>query len=984
MKRNLLVLCSLLVVATNAQDYFQQEVNYTMEVFLNDKNHEISAFQEIEYHNNSRTTLDTLYFHLWPNAYKHKETVLAQQILKSGQTNFLYAEEDDRGFIDQLDFKVNNKRVSWEYWNGNDDIAILILNEPLNAGGTIQISTPFHVKIPLGVYSRLGHMGESYQMTQWYPKPAVFDHEGWHPLNYLSQGEFYSEYGSYDVSITLPENYIVGATGDLQNATEIAWLDSLAVVGLQNFKPTVKSDTTKVGKATIKISRESDTSSEVNVDFPESSKHLKTIRYTQQNVHDFAWFADKRFNVLSGEVTLPNTDRKVKTWAMFTNRHADLWNDAIEYINDGLFYYSKWNGDYPYNQCTAVDGALTAGGGMEYPNVTVIGSVSSARSLETVIVHEVGHNWFFGILGSNERRYPWMDEGINSFNEFRYIKTKYPSKSMAPETVSNSIIGKLGSLEEYKHREENYLQYLLNAREGLDQACGLHSSDHTSTNYGLMVYTKTALAFEYLQAYLGADELDKAMHAYFQKWKYKHPQPADIKTTLEKATQKDLSWFFDDLINTNKKIDYKISKVHAHEGHTEIELKNKGGINGPVSVTAFKIDGTSSTHWAEGFKAITSLKLKGNYDSYIIDASHSIPEINRQNNFYNSESIFPKIEPLDIDLIWSLEEPSKTQVFLSPYVNFNFADKTILGISIHNKQILKSPFSYSITPAYSTGTKELVGKTKLRYSIFPFSKTIRAIQLYSNLERFHYDEINSYTKIGGELRIDFKKNPGSSAHSHQLTLRTNHIIKTDDTDYTISDISHLYIYKTTLKGSGLKTRLQLSDEFTKLTIENRSSLKTEKRGTYELRLFAGIFLKETTNTDFHFGLAQQTDYLYELGILDREGRDAVFSKQMSTSDGGFVIGEQYRASQYLLSANLQIPITKKIKGYCNIASLKSDGKTEHFLDTGLMLSIIPKRVEIFFPMKLTNAPESDKYLSNVRFKLNINIHDLVSDLRSQI
>ena len=984
MKKNILLICSLFVGATYAQDYFQQEVNYTMEVFLNDENHEISAFQEIEYHNNSKTTLDTLFFHLWPNAYKHKDTKLAQQILKSGQTNFQYGEENDRGFIDQLDFKVDGEKVDWNYWNSNDDIAILVLNSPLKAGGTIQISTPFHVQIPLGVYSRLGHLGESYQMTQWYPKPAVFDHEGWHPLNYLSQGEFYSEFGSYDVSITLPENYIVGATGDLQNSTEIAWLDSLAVVGLQNFKPSEKVDTIETSKTIIQISRASDTT-EVDVKFPESSKNLKTIRYTQNNVHDFAWFADKRFNVLSGEVTLPNTGRKVKTWAMFTNRHADLWNDAIEYINDGLFYYSKWNGDYPYNQCTAVDGALTAGGGMEYPNVTVIGSVSSAIDLETVIVHEVGHNWFFGILGSNERRFPWMDEGINSFNEYRYIKTKYPSNSMASKMTSNTIIGKLGSVEEYKHREENYLMYLINAREGLDQACGLHSSDHTPTNYGLMVYTKTALAFDYLQAYLGEDELDKAMHTYFQKWKFKHPQPADIKATLEESTQKDLSWFFEDLINTNKKIDYKIAKVHNHQDHIEVELTNKGAINGPVSITANTKDGISTTLWTEGFESKTSLKIIGsNYESFTIDATHSIPEINRQNNFYNSKSIFPKIEPLDIDLLWSLEEPSKTQVFLSPFVNFNFADKTILGLSIHNKQILKRPFSYSITPAYSTGTNELVGQTKLRYSIFPFSKTIRAIQLYSNLERFHYDEINSYTKIGAELRIDFKKNPGSSAHSHQLSMRTNRISKTNDTVYTIADISHNYKFKHTLITAELNTKLELSEEFTKLTVENKYSSKTKKGGSYDIRLFAGTFIKQTDNSNFHFGLVQQSDYLYELGIFDREGRDAVFSKQVSRTDGGLVIGEENKANEWLFSINLELPITKKIKVYSNTASYKSEGITEHYSDMGLMLSIVPKRLEIYFPLHLTDVPVYEKYQSLIRFKLNLNIHDIVSNLRSEI
>ena len=130
-------------------------------------------------------------------------------------------------------------------------------------------------------------------------------------------------------------------------------------------------------------------------EFPESSEKMKTIRYTQSRVHDFAWFADKRYKVLKGEVELPNSNRNVTTWAMFTPRNSNLWKDAIEYINDGTYYYSKWNGDYPYNQVTAVDGTISAGGGMEYPNVTVIGNTGNAMALEVVIVHEVGHNWFY-------------------------------------------------------------------------------------------------------------------------------------------------------------------------------------------------------------------------------------------------------------------------------------------------------------------------------------------------------------------------------------------------------------------------------------------------------------------------------------------------------------------------------------------------------------------------------------------------------------
>ncbi|MEY3200430.1 MAG: hypothetical protein RJA13_2388, partial [Bacteroidota bacterium] len=210
-----------------AQNYWQQEVNYTIKVKLNDENHTLSAFEEFEYINNSPNSLDSIYIHLWPNAYRNGKTALAKQQYKDGKTILKFGEnklnaKQDLGGIDSLDFKVNGKTVSldfkvngktvnWEYDKKHIDICVLYLSSPLKSGERISISTPFKVKIPSGEISRLGHIDQSYQITQWYPKPAVYDKNGWHPIPYLNQGEFYSEFGSFDVTITLPENYVVGA-----------------------------------------------------------------------------------------------------------------------------------------------------------------------------------------------------------------------------------------------------------------------------------------------------------------------------------------------------------------------------------------------------------------------------------------------------------------------------------------------------------------------------------------------------------------------------------------------------------------------------------------------------------------------------------------------------------------------------------------------------------------------------------------------------
>ncbi|NBW71648.1 MAG: M1 family peptidase [Flavobacteriia bacterium] len=447
-----------------AQSYWQQEVNYTIVARLDDKKHEISAFEVFEYVNNSPNSLDKIYIHLWPNAYRNGNTALARQQYKDGKSILRFGNDSLKGGIDSLDFQSNGIRLKWEYDAKNSDICILQLQNSLKSGDRIRISTPFKVKIPSGEISRLGHIGQSYQITQWYPKPAVYDKNGWNQMPYLNQGEFYSEFGSFDVSITLPKNYVVGATGDLQTESEKIFLDEKANESLKRLPDYVSN----------KKSRK------INTPFPPSDSEWKTIRYTQEKVHDFAWFADKRYAVLKGEVELPQGKRKVTSWAMFVPQNAIYWQHAIEYINDGTYYYSLWNGDYPYNQVTAVDGTISAGGGMEYPNVTVIGNASSKEELEVVIVHEVGHNWFYGILGTNERVHGWMDEGMNTLNEMRYIQTKYPNNTRLSDMLLN---GRL-HFNDLDHQDMGDVSYRTISGFGADQPIETHSEDFTSTNYG--------------------------------------------------------------------------------------------------------------------------------------------------------------------------------------------------------------------------------------------------------------------------------------------------------------------------------------------------------------------------------------------------------------------------------------------------------------------------------------------------------------------
>jgi hypothetical protein len=503
-----------------SREYFQQEVNYEIHVGLDDRQHMLNGYITIEYINNSPDLLESLYFHLWPNGYSDNNTQLAKQLFESEGRMQLFNDPELKGYIDSLNFTVNGLPVVWETETGLPDICLISLNTPLVPGDTLIISTPFRVKIPRGTTSRLGHIGQSYQVTQWYPKPAVYDLSGWHPMPYLNQGEFYSEFGRFDVFITLPDNYVVGATGVLQNEDEIQWLNRLAEEA-----------------AWKKILYGGGTG------FPPSSENSKTLHYSGKNKHDFAWFADKRFHVMKGAVTLPGSGKEVTTWVMFTNLQARLWQHALEYTNNAIRYFSTWIGDYPYDNFTVVQSALSAGLGMEYPGITVIGYVNDAWSLEEVIAHEAAHVWFYGALASNERRYPFMDEGPATAYTSRYMNERYPNKKLWEFIFNNRRLAEFLKIDHIPIERISELDWQTRVRQNPGQPVDLSSTEYSTENYGHIVYQTAAMGFGYLRAYLADSLFDSAMKNYYNEWKFRHPGPEDLRSAFEAATGKDLSWF---------------------------------------------------------------------------------------------------------------------------------------------------------------------------------------------------------------------------------------------------------------------------------------------------------------------------------------------------------------------------------------------------------------------------------------------------------
>ncbi len=894
MKKNILLIAFIAIsfaFKAPSSSYWQQRVNYNIDVELDDVNHILRGYEEFEYTNNSPDTLNYIFIHVWPNAYKHDHTPFAKQQVENGDTKFYYADESDRGFIDSLKFEVNELPVNSNTYNNQDDIKLLELVEPLLPGKTIKVSTPFRVVIPKN-FSRLGHEGQTYQITQWYPKPAVYDKDGWHAMSYLDQGEFYSEYGNFDVKITLPQDYVVAATGDLKTESEIDFIEKR--INVADFN----ANTFRNG--------------------------VKTIRYTQQNVHDFAWFADKSFLVSKEEFKLPS-GKKCTAYAYYTPANAKKYDEAAKVLAETAIYLSEHVGEYPYNQISIVDGPLYAGGGMEYPNIAILGRMPNRNTLNAVIIHEAGHNWFQGLLGSNEREHPWLDEGVNSFYENKieeYLEEKGFDVSV---------------------NDGNDIVYHLNGHARKEQPIELPSEEYTSMNYGGVVYARAARSLKYLEEYVGEDSWEQAMKAYYDEWHYKHPAPKDLRYFVEKFTNRDVRWYFEDYLYSSQPMDVKIKSVKTEGKFTKVKVADKFEGDYPVHVFAMNDTVVVSQTWTENNEAV--FRNLNQVTHYVVDQHKSTPDINTKNNTYKLGALFKHGAP-KLALGTSLGTNTRGKSFLLPAVGFNNYDRTMLGLTLHNLTIPNQQFQYVLTPMYSFRTKALIGTGTMGYSFYP-KNNFQKITLSVQGSSFHSDSnsLNTndalYTrhyKLQPKIRLELpiknlrEKITRAIEASFFMTGRQDIDFNMDPTDSLDRPLASLYKvmnfarinYKhrnnRTFNPFDYSMQIEGNNDWLKWTAE--SNLRIDyfmKDKALYVRGFAGKFfyLNNTTNplslSPYYFNSAvtAENDYGYENYFVGRSEFSGWKSQQVMNREGGFVTRTTKltsplgRSDDWLVAVNLR-------------------------------------------------------------------------------
>ena len=528
----------IMIESTSAQaDRWQQSIKYKMDIDMDVDKNQYTGKQYIQYINNSPDELDKVFYHLYFNAFQPNSMmdVRSRNIVDPDRrvgSRIQALTEKEIGYIKVNGLKHQGEDVKFEVVG---TILEVTLNEPIQPGSSTLFEMDYEAQVPLQVRrsGRDSAEGVRFSMSQWYPKMANYDYQGWHANPYVGR-EFYGIWGDFDVTIHIDEDYVVGATGQLQNMDEIGY-------GYGDGKSKSKS-----GKITYK--------------------------FLAENVHDFAWGADpdythETYQVENGPLLhflYQPGEKTTENWQNLPKAMAK----AYEWMKDRY-------GEYPYANYYFVQGG---DGGMEYPQLTLITGERSYGSLVGVSIHEWMHSWYQMVLATNEALYPWMDEGFTSFGSTETMNFLKKEGMIPGEVAENPFLGTFNG-------QANM------ALSGIEEPLSTHA-DHYNTNraYGIGSYVKGQVFIKQLEYVIGKKDFDKALLDYYETWKFKHPNPNDFIRIFEKNSGLELDWYREYMVNTTHYIDYQVDTLIEKKG-TSIELSRQGLMPMPLDVLVETQDG---------------------------------------------------------------------------------------------------------------------------------------------------------------------------------------------------------------------------------------------------------------------------------------------------------------------------------------------------------------------------------------------------------
>lgn len=914
---------------------FAQQNSIAIKSTLNIDKNELQIQEEILYHNTSDTLLNTIYLHNWPNSFRDRKTPLSKRFIKDFRKDLYFAKEKNLGKTTIKNLAVNFEITDFKELKDQPDILKIPLKESLKPKDSAKITVTYIVKIPNAKFTDYGKTKEGYHLRFWYLTPAVYNC-GWQLMSNLNIDDLYENPTDFTIEIDIPKEYVLESN-----------------LYQYETKKETKNNYYLVGK------NKTDVIISIN-----KKNQLKTFKTEKITVYT---------DVINSEITNQTT---------------------TDILNRELIFIEKYLGKYPHKEIyidKITQSKNPVYGLSQLPDF--LRPFSDTFKWDVTMFKELLKKYIENTLLLNRRKDYWFIDGLQNYLMLEYIEEFYPNTKLLGN-LSNKWFLKSFNFSKLKFDDKYPLVYQFSARKFLDQALNTPADSLSNFNRKIVSKYKAGLGLLFLKNYIGDSILNKSIKEFYQKNQSKTITSSKFKKLLSSKTSKNLDWFFNDFIKTNKKIDHTITEITESKDSVAVTIKNKRNMVTPVAIYALKNKEIQFKNWIPNVKSSKTVKFKkGDYDTFVLNYENLYPEYNTLNNWRRiHKKIFNK--PIKFSFLKDVSDPNYNQLFYEPDLKYNFYNGVILGVKLHNKPLIRRNFEFKVSPSYATKSNSIIGQFSLLYNQYYENTKIDNIAFGVAGSTSDYAPNLSYKSIIPYLNIYFKRKSLRDATSQSIRAKLVSInkdvapnkIKTAQDNYSVLSLSYSYINPDIIKEFSYGFTTEFAKNFSKAAIGIRYRKLTSSNTQLDFRFFAGSFLTNNSVGDyFSFGLDRANDYLFQLNYFGRSESTGFFSQQFIITEGGFksVLPTRF-ANQFMVSTNSSIGLWRWIEFYNDVAFLKNKNKPIYFAyENGIRFNFIHQIFEIYFPFYSNNGWEISQaaYPQKIRFTLTANVNSIFNFFR---
>lgn len=909
------------------------QTNMDIIAVLNDSTHVFNIQHKIEYVNSSEDALTEIYLNDWANSYKDKSTPLAKRFAEDYLRRFHFAKEEERGYTKI--YSVNDEQLKpyrWERPENEPDIIKIILEQPLLPGEKQTIDLLYSVKVPSDKFTRFGYDDEgNFKLNYWYVTPAVYK-KGWQIYSDKNLGNQYTPPVNITIKLsTRPYLYVASPLKTERLVTEDV------------YKTTYLSGTNSVSSQlyltkSYRFESLQANSTEIvtNLDDEGLSKEIKATILSR-----IMQFLEKRLG---------------------TYPQPSLMVTRDEYLNNPV---------YGLNQLP--DFIRPFPDGFQY-DVKQLKTITNQFVKNTILV--------------NPRNEQWVYDALVISLMMDYVDEYYPNMKLLG-SLSDFFVVKWFHAADLEFNDQYPFMYLHMARMNIDQPLATAQDSLVKFNKNIANAYKAGTGLKYLEDYLQSETVKKSISEYYSTYVLKPTSEEDFLNILQKNTSKDISWFKQDYIKSNKKIDYTISRLKRTPDSLRVTIKNKRDNNMPISLYGLNNGKVVYKTWVGNIQKSKQVTIpRDSIERLALNYEGIAPEVNQRNNYRRVTSLLNK--PVQFRLFQDIEDPRYTQFFFMPEFNYNLYDGISIGPKLYNKTFLSKDFEWKVSPKYGFTSKTVVGSVSANYTSYLDDENLFALRFGFGGTRFSYGYNLFYEKFTPFVGLYFRNSYLRDNQRQSLTFRNINVRQdldplnpVEQPKYNVVNLGYNFSDTNLIDYLRGGVDYQIAKNFSKvsLTLEYRKLFKSNRQ--LNVRFFAGTFLynDETDNDYFSFALDRPSDYLFDYNYYGRSQDSGLFSQQIILAEGGFKSNlEPAFANQWMATTNASTNIWKWIYAYGDLGVVKNEGVNPRFVyDSGIRLSFVADYFEVFLPVYSNLGWEIGEkdYDQKIRFIVTLDINTLI-------